>query len=79
MLRLFGRVTGAQFVRSAHKAERWLLAGVLIVMLHLTAVQIPDLQLFGARLWAQDGDLVRSIEQQRGGRHWVDQKTDPPR
>ncbi|MBL8815162.1 MAG: c-type cytochrome [Planctomyces sp.] len=24
-------------------------------------------------------DLVQSIEQQRGGRHWIDQKTDPPK
>jgi len=24
-------------------------------------------------------DLVRSIEQQRGGRHWIDQPTDPPK
>ncbi len=38
------------------------------------------------RLWAgffqtppDTSDLVQSIEQQRGGRHWVDQKTDPPK
>lgn len=28
---------------------------------------------------AQEADLLRSVEQQRGGRHWIDQKTDPPK
>lgn len=28
---------------------------------------------------AQQDDLVRSVEQQRGGRHWIDKATDPPK
>ncbi len=27
----------------------------------------------------QEPDLVRSVEQQRGGRHWIDKATDPPK
>lgn len=26
-----------------------------------------------------EGGLIQSVEQQRGGRHWIDQPTDPPR
>ena len=86
MIRLFGRGFDAPFVfaRQPFRCARqmtglWLLAGVLSVMLHLLGFQVTDLQLFGPRLFAQDGGLVRSIEQQRGGRHWIDQETDPPR
>lgn len=36
------------------------------------------LLLFGGQI-AQESDFVRSVEQTRGGRHWVDRKTDPPK
>lgn len=35
--------------------------------------------LMSATVSAQQADLVRSVEQQRGGRHWIDKKTDPPK
>jgi len=28
---------------------------------------------------AQEPELIQSVEQQRGGRHWIDQPTDPPK
>ncbi len=35
--------------------------------------------LFLGSLVAQESEFVRSVEQNRGGRHWVDRKTDPPK
>ena len=28
---------------------------------------------------ADSGDLIKSIERQQGGRHWIDQPTEPPK
>jgi putative membrane-bound dehydrogenase-like protein len=49
----------------------------------MSALPISSLSmLFLVGLMFQDAprpDLVNSIEQQRGGRHWIDQPTDPPK
>lgn len=42
----------------------------LLINVLLAFVQSPT---------SQESDLVRSVEQQRGGRHWIDQATDPPK
>ncbi len=33
----------------------------------------------GAAATGEESDLVRSVEQQRGGRHWIDKPTEPPK
>lgn len=50
----------------------------MCVSVLLTSVVIGAIQFFQAPA-ATQSDLLRSVEQQRGGRHWIDQPTEPPR